>query len=148
MAGTHQQGFAKLVTMIEAVDVGMLTTEDKNGHLRSRPMVTQRAEEGVLWFLSAKDTPKILEVQKDSEVNVSYADPNKEVYISVSGVARAFQDPAKVRELWDSAAQRWFPDGPDSPSITILKVQIAQAEYWDVDKRAMIKLSGRGADAE
>ncbi len=148
MADTRQQGFAKLVTMIEAVDVGMLTTEDKNGHLRSRPMVTQRAEEGILWFLSAKDTPKILEVQKDSEVNVSYADPNKEIYISVSGVARAFQDPAKVRELWDSAAQRWFPDGPDSPSITILKVQITQAEYWDVDKRTMIKLSGRGADAE
>ncbi len=148
MADTRQQGFAKLVTMIEAVDVGMLTTEDKNGHLRSRPMVTQRAEEGVLWFLSAKDTPKILEVQKDSEVNVSYADPNKEIYISVSGVARAFQDPAKVRELWDSAAQRWFPDGPDSPSITILKVQITQAEYWDVDKRTMIKLSGRVADAQ
>ena len=148
MADTRQQGFAKLVTMIEAVDVGMLTTEDKNGHLRSRPMVTQRAEEGVLWFFSAKDTPKILEVQKDSEVNVSYADPNKEIYISVSGVARAFQDPAKVRELWSSAAQRWFPDGPDNPSITILKVQITQAEYWDVDKRTMIKLSERGADAE
>ncbi len=64
MADTHQQGFAKLAKMIEAVDVGMLTTEDKNGRLRSRPMVTQRAEEGVLWFLSAKDTPKILEVQK------------------------------------------------------------------------------------
>ncbi len=148
MADTHQQGFAKLVKMIEAVDVGMLTTEDKHGHLRSRPMVTQKAEEGVLWFFSAKDTPKILEVQKDSEVNVSYADPNKEIYISVSGVARAFQDPVKVRELWSSAAQRWFPDGPDNPSITILKVQITQAEYWDVDKRAMIKLSERGAGAE
>ena len=147
MADTHQQGFAKLVKMIEAADVGMLTTEDKNGRLRSRPMATQRAEDGILWFFSAKDTPKILEVQKDSEVNVSYSDPSKEVYISVSGVARAFQDPAKVRELWSSDAQRWFPDGPDDPSITILKVQITQAEYWDAGKRAMIKLSERGARA-
>ena len=147
MADTHQQGYAKLVKMIEAADVGMLTTEDKNGRLRSRPMVTQRAEEGILWFFSARDTPKILEVQKDSEVNVSYSDPSKEVYISVSGVARAFQDPAKVRELWSSDAQRWFPDGPDDPSITILKVQITQAEYWDAGKRAMIKLSERGARA-
>ena len=140
-----QQGFAKLVTMIETLEVGMLTTEDKNGHLRSRPMATQKVEDGVLWFFSPKDTPKILEVQKDSEVNVSYADPNNEVYISVSGVARAFQDPAKVRELWSSSAQRWFPNGPDDPSITILRVAIAQAEYWDVDKRAMIKLSDRSA---
>ncbi len=148
MADTHQQGFAKLVTMIEAVGVGMLTTEDKNGRLRSRPMATQRVEDGVLWFLSAKDTPKILEVQKDSEVNLSYADPRKEAYISVSGVARAFQDPAMVRELWTNDAQRWFPDGPSDPQITILKVTITQAEYWDVDKRAMIKLSGKGSGAE
>ena len=148
MLDTHQQGFAKLVTMIEALDVGMLTTEDKNGHLRSRPMATQRVEDGVLWFFSAKDTPKILEVQKDSEVNVSYADPNNDVYISVSGVAHVFQDPAKVRELWSNASQRWFPGGPDDPSIMILKVKIIQAEYWDVDKRAMIKLSERGASAE
>ena len=148
MVDTHQQGFAKLLTMIEALDVGMLTTEDKNGHLRSRPMVTQRVEEGVLWFLSARDTPKILEVQKDSEVNVSYADPNNEVYISVSGVARTFQDPAKVQELWSSGGQRWFPEGPRDPSITILKVKITQAEYWDVNKRTMIKLSERGAGAE
>lgn len=40
MLDTHQQGFAKLVAMIEALDVGMLTTEDENGHLRSRPPAT------------------------------------------------------------------------------------------------------------
>jgi len=147
MLDAHQRGFAKLVTMIEALDVGMLTTEDKNGHLRSRPMATQRAEEGVLWFFTAKDTPMVLEVRKDSEVNVSYADLNNEVFISVSGVARAFQDPAKVRELWSSGAQRWFPEGPDDPHITILKVEIAQAEYWDVDKRAMIRFLEKGVVA-
>ncbi len=148
MLDTHPQDFAKLVTMIEALGVGMLATEDKNGHLRARPMATQKVEDGVLWFLSPKDTPKVLEVQRDSEVNVSYADPNNEVYISVSGVARVFQDPAKVRELWSGTAQRWFPNGPDDPSITIMKVAINQAEYWDVDKRAMIKLSYRGAGTE
>lgn len=147
MLDEHQQGFAKLVSMIETVGVGMLTTEDKNGHLRSRPMATQKVEDGVLWFFSAKDTPKILEVQKDSEVNVSYSVPNKEIFISVSGSARVFDDSAKVRELWSRSAQRWFPSGPADPSITILKVAITQAEYWDVEKHAMIKLSGSGADA-
>ena len=147
MLDTHQQGFAKLVAMIEALDVGMLTTEDENGQLRSRPMATQRAEEGVLWFFTGKDSPKIEEVKKDAEVNVSYADPNNQVYVSVSGVARAVRDPAKVRELWSGAAQRWFPEGPDDPRLMILKVEITEAEYWDVDKRAMIQLLGKGAGA-
>ncbi len=147
MLNTHQQGFAKLVALIEALDVGMLTTEDENGHLRSRPMATQRAEEGVLWFFTGKDSPKIEEVKKDAQVNVSYADPNNQVYVSVSGLARTSCDPAKVRELWSNAAQRWFPEGPDDPRVMILKVEITEAEYWDVDKRAMIQLLEKGAGA-
>jgi len=109
MLDPHQQGFAKLVAMIEALDVGMLTTEDENGHLRSRPMAAQRAEEGVLWFFTGKDSPKIEDIKKDAEVNVSYADPNNQVYVSVSGLAQTFRDPTKVRELWSGGASAMVP---------------------------------------
>ena len=142
MLDPHQEGFEKLVTMIEALDVGMLTTEDENGGLRSRPMTTQRAEKSILWFFTGK---KLANAEKDAQVNVSYADPNNEVYVSVSGAARTFRDAAKARELWSSGAQRWFPEGPDDPRLMILKVEIAQAEYWDVDKSAMIQLLDKGA---
>ena len=148
MLNPHQQGFAKLAAMIEALDVAMLTTEDETGRLRSRPMATQRAEEGVLWFFTGKDSPKVEEVQRDAEVNVSYADPNNQVYVSVTGTARAERNPAKVRELWTGGAQRWFPEGPDDPSLMLLKVEIEEAEYWDIDKRAMVKLLESGAGAQ
>jgi len=147
MLDTHQQGFAKLVAMIEALEVGMLTTEDENGHLRSRPMATQRAEGGVLWFFTGKDSPKVEEIKNDAQVNVSFADPNNQVYVSVSGRAQTLRDPAKVRELLSGGAQRWFPEGPDDPRLMILKVEITEAEYWDVDKRAMIQLLDTGAGA-
>lgn len=35
MLDPHQEGLEKLVTMIEALEVGMLTTEEENGGLRS-----------------------------------------------------------------------------------------------------------------
>jgi general stress protein 26 len=142
MLDPHQEGFEKLAAMIEALGVGMLTTEEENGGLRSRPMTTQRAEKGVLWFFRGKE---LANAKKDAQVNVSYADPNNEVYVSVSGAARTFRDPAKARELWNSGARRWFPEGPDDPRLMILKVEIVQAEYWDVDKRAMIRLLDKGA---
>jgi general stress protein 26 len=145
MLDPHQEGSEKLVAMIEALGVGMLTTEEENGCLRSRPMTTQRAEQGILWFFTGK---KLANAEKDAQVNVSYADPNNEVYVSVSGAARTFRDPAKARELWNSGAQRWFPEGPDDPRLMILKVEIVQAEYWDIDKRAMIRLLDKGAGAE
>jgi general stress protein 26 len=105
-------------------------------------MTTQRAEKGVLWFFRGKE---LANAKKDAQVNLSYADPNNEVYVSVSGAARTFRDPAKARELWNSGARRWFPEGPDDPRLMILKVEIVQAEYWDVDKRAMIQLLDKGA---
>jgi general stress protein 26 len=144
MLDPHQEGFEKLVTMIEAIDVGMLTIAEENGELRSRPMTTQRAEKGVLWFFAGKN---LVNAEKDARVNVSYADPNNEVYVSVSGVAQTFRDPAKARELWSGDAQRWFTEGPDDPRLIILKVEIKQAEYWDIDKRAMIQLLDKGASA-
>ena len=148
MLNPHQQGFAKLVTMIEALDVGMLTTEDENGQLRSRPMATQKAEGSVLYFFTRAHSAIIAEIRKDPQVNVSYADPSNEVYVSVSGLAKTVHDRAKVHEFWTSGAQRWFPQGPDDPQLSILAVEISRAEYWDVDKLAMIRLLEKGAGAE
>ena len=119
MLDPHQEGFEKLVAMIEALAVGMLTTEEENGGLRSRPMTTQRAEKGVLWFFTRQ---RVGERQKKrpSECELA-ADPNNEVYVSVSGAARTSRDPAKARELWSSDARRWFTEGPDDPRLMILQ---------------------------
>jgi general stress protein 26 len=148
MAAPHQPGFAKLAMMIEALEVGMLTTEDDRRRLRSRPMATQKVEGGAIWFFTGVDAPKLEEIRKDAQVNVAYADPANQVYVSVSGVARASRDPGKIRELWTPSAQRWFPKGPDDPHLALLAVEIDQAEYWDVDKRAMIEFLEKGASAE
>ena len=74
-------------------------------------MVTQRAEEDVLWFLQANTPPKADELHKASEVNVSYSDPTNQVYVSVSGIAKTLHDPSKIHALWNAGAQRWFPAG-------------------------------------
>ncbi|MBX9739389.1 MAG: pyridoxamine 5'-phosphate oxidase family protein, partial [Beijerinckiaceae bacterium] len=32
----------------------------------------------------------------------------------------------------------WFPKGPDDPEITLLAVDVEEAEYWDAPSSAMI----------
>ncbi|MBJ7535459.1 pyridoxamine 5'-phosphate oxidase family protein [Rhodomicrobium vannielii ATCC 17100] len=148
---THQQGFAKLVTMIDAIEVGMLTTADEAGHMRSRPMATQRAEDGCLWFFTSRDSPKVEEIRKDCQVNVSYSDPANQIFVSVSGLARTLRDEARIRELWTGQAQRWFPEGPEDPRIALLSVEITAAEYWDVDAckmRALLKTNASPSELE
>ena len=49
----------------------------------------------------------------------------------MSGDAVLVTDVAKKRELWNSAVEAWFPQGPDDDSVVLLKVEADSAEYWD-----------------
>jgi general stress protein 26 len=51
--------------------------------------------------------------------------------VSLSGRAVVVEDAAKKRELWNSAVEAWFPDGPDDDGVVLLKVEGESAEYWN-----------------
>ena len=66
-----------------------------------------------------------------NHVNVAYADPEDQTYVSVSGTARLVKDKAKLKELWSPIYKTWFPQGLRDPDVTLLKVDVTEAEYWD-----------------
>jgi general stress protein 26 len=127
---THD--LTQLFDKIKDVRMAMLTTTDEHHTLHSRPMYTiQPGPDGALYFLTDSESAKVYEVQKDSQVNLSYADPSSNIYASVSGRANAYRDEAKIAELWSEPMRAWFPKGKDDPRINILKVTVDKAEYWD-----------------
>ncbi|MBC6611456.1 pyridoxamine 5'-phosphate oxidase family protein [Hymenobacter sp. BT507] len=123
----------KLLDKIKDVNIAMLTTtSEEDQSLRSRPMGTLKSDpDGSLYFFTDKDDAKVYEVKKDSHVNLSYASPESDVYVSISGRANAYRDQAKIDELWSEHLKAWFPEGKDDPNIMILKVTIDKGEYWD-----------------
>src|SRR5256885_9709801 len=101
MARSSSAEIEKLHELIKDVRFAMFTTAAKNGTLRSRPMATQRTKfDGTLWFFTDEDSAKVHEIGRDRHVNVSYADPDSNTYVSVSGMARLVKDREKVKELW------------------------------------------------
>jgi general stress protein 26 len=139
----RSQALRKLGEMIEGIDFAMLTTVEADGTLRSRPMSTQQVEfDGDLWFFTRASAPKVDEIQQDERVNVSYAKPEDQRYVSVSGTARIVRDRKKIEELWSPVLQAWFPKGLEDPDIALLKVSVEQAEYWDSPSSAMMHLFG------
>jgi len=126
------QSIQQLAKLIEKVEIAMLTTEQSDGTLRSRPMATQQAPfDGTLWFLSSQKTAKIDEIKGHTRVNVAYANPSASTFVSVSGRAEVVRDPAKVRECWNESYKLWFPEGPDDQDVVLLKINVEQAEYWE-----------------
>ena len=96
----HQENVQKLRELITGIEFAMLTTVESDGRLRSRPMATQRSEfDGDLYFFTNISAEKVNEVEGEQNVCVSYADPQEQRYVSMSGVARLLNDRAKIR-IW------------------------------------------------
>jgi general stress protein 26 len=128
----YKANVAKLGELIKEVKIAMLTTMDDQGRHRSRPMGTQQVEfDGDLWFFTGSDSEKAREIAAHPQVNVSYADPGANRYVSVSGKATLVEDADKMEELWNPIFKAWFPDGLDDPTLTLLRVEVEEAEYWE-----------------
>lgn len=123
----------KLRELIKDIDIGMLTTVDQDGTLHSRPMSTNSEVEfdGDLWFFTYASSHKVFEVEQHHQVNVSFSDPHKQKYVSVSGTAQLVRDRHKIEQLWKPQLKAWFPQGVDEPDIGLIKVSVEKAEYWD-----------------
>ena len=139
----HNEDIKKLNELIKDIETAMLVTADTDGTLRSRPMGTQQIEsDGDLWFFTGKNSGKTHAIEHDQHVNISYSSPKDNRYVSVSGRAEIIDDKKKIEELWNPMLKAWFPEGIEDPNITLIKVNVEQAEFWDIKSSTMIQLAG------
>lgn len=119
-----------VVKIINDIKVGMFTTLDGQGRLVSRPLVAQEVEaDGDLWFFTARDTTQVKHIAQNTQVNVSFG--HRSSWVSVSGEAEVIDDLGRARALWNPAVEAWFPDGPETPGLVLVRVDSHSAEYWD-----------------
>jgi len=119
-----------VVDIINDIRVGMFTTLDEHGKLVSRPLVAQEVkEDGDLWFFTARGTSQVDHIALNPGVNVSFG--SRSSWVSVSGEAEVIDDLGKARALWNPIVEAWFPDGPETPGLVLVRVDSDSAEYWD-----------------
>ena len=139
----QQEDLKSLIQKIKDIKVCMMITMDEDGSLRSRPMrQSEIKDDGIIWFFTGYESAKSHEIKHDAHVNLSYADPDDELYVSVSGRASITRDKTKIDELWNPALTAWFPEGKDDPNIGLIRVAIDKAEYWDAPNSVMVHLYG------
>ncbi|MEU4567190.1 pyridoxamine 5'-phosphate oxidase family protein [Micromonospora sp. NPDC023956] len=140
---TDAEGRHRVTELIRAARVCMLTTIAVDGRQVSRPMALQEAEfEGDLWFFTRVDSAKVRQIRVNPEVNAAFGDPRRHTWISVSGTAREENDRADVERLWHPALRVWFPDGPDTPGLTLIRMHASSAQYWAAPDSTVVTLLG------
>ena len=122
----------KIGEFIMDIDFTMLTTIDETGNLQSRPMSTQKIEfDGDVYFFTYEDSNKVRHIKSNPRANLAYSAPDQQTYVSLKGTAETSRDRRKMEELWSPPLKAWFPDGLETPGITLIKVAVETAEYWD-----------------
>lgn len=136
----------KLAEALKDIKFTMFTTVGEDGNLFSRPMATQKINEqnfdGKLWFFTDINSPKVFNIANDQHVNLAYASPDDQLYVSVCGTASIVTDKEKMKELWTPPMKAWFPEGIDDPNISLICVTVDTAELWDSPSSKVVQLAG------
>jgi general stress protein 26 len=102
------------------------------GPVETRPMSVQKIDsDGNLWFLSANDSQKNADIEKDPHVQLMFQGSAHSDFLNLYGKAAISTDKKKIKELWEPIVKAWFTEGIDDPRITVIKVTPTEGYYWD-----------------
>jgi general stress protein 26 len=123
--------------MLDGIRIAMLTTIESDGALASRPMAPLEMDgNGAVWFFTDRRSMK---VEHLAVINLAFTDMDRSVYVSLSGAGTIDTDRGRIESLWTPMAKPWFPDGPSSEGLALLKFVPNVAEYWDAPGSRMVR---------
>jgi general stress protein 26 len=131
-----------LFAAIESIDTAMMVTRRTDGHLRARAMANQKRAGGAdLWFVTREGSAKLVDIENDPHVNLSYYRDSNREWVSVSGTASISRDRDKIRELYQPDWKIWFAEEgdpiqgtADDPRMVLIGVTVHAAEFLEVSK--------------
>lgn len=128
-----KEGIEKVQELVNKADTCFFCTAIETGKsFDTRPMTPQKVDNNAhIWFLSAKDSHKNLELQENPKAQLLFQGSSFSNYLSLYGVVIISQDKVKIHELWDPTLKTWFTDGEDDARITVLQFIPKEGYYWD-----------------
>lgn len=123
--------------LIKDIPIAMMTTREADGSLAARPMAALEMDaDGVVWFFTSVPSDKVDHLDA---MNLTFSDIDTSTYVSLSGHGEIDTDRHHIERLWTPMARPWFPDGPDSPHLALLKFVPDAADYWDGPNSRMVR---------
>ncbi|UPK75322.1 pyridoxamine 5'-phosphate oxidase family protein [Nocardioidaceae bacterium SCSIO 66511] len=143
MSDQHEKAVDHLTALMSRARLCMLTTTTADGRQASRPMALQEVEfDGDLWFFADDTSAKVRQIAEHPQVNVAFSDNKDGEWTSISGPALLVHDREKAEALWSSPLKARFPDGIETPGLSLIKVHAESAEYWEGPNSKVVRLLG------
>ncbi|CAN5206499.1 hypothetical protein BH09BAC1_BH09BAC1_18830 [soil metagenome] len=135
-----QEAATKIKELVKKANTCFFCTDMQAGHeFATRPMSVQKIDDdGTLWFLSAADSHKNVELEANPTVQLLFQGSSYSNFLNIYGQATISKDKAKIKELWEPVLKTWFTGGIDDPRITVIKVVPTNGYYWDTKHGQMV----------
>ena len=138
-----QAELREVAELVRDIDICMLVT-NADGGLRGRPMSNNGEVEfdGDSWFFSFRDTAKVREIERHDAVELAHVATERGAWVSIEGRAEIVDDADRKRALWQDDLRAWFSDGPDDPSVVLIRVRAERIHVWANDEERVIEPRG------
>ncbi len=127
-----REAIAQIARWLKEIDICQLTTRGEGGQLHSRPMSNNSQVEfdGDSWFFAPSVGRLVAELERDPNAVTAYRAGEDYTFISVSGRASVETDLELKKRHWLDELKQWFPNGPEDPNVSLIRLQAEHAEWW------------------
>lgn len=147
---------AEISEAMRDIDFCTLATHSGDGSIGGRPMSNNRKVDysGESWFFTYEDRLMVRDIERDANVGLSYLGSaglmavvgKPGMFIHVEGKASLIRDTARFAERWDKSLDRWFPQGPETPGLVLIRVAARRVHYWDGEEEGEVALPAIATD--
>lgn len=124
-----------IASLIAKIDICLFATRGEDGELHARPMSNNGQVEwdGQSWFFAPSDGRLVAELRADPAAVAAYRAEEGFTFVSISGTATLETDGELKERYWLDELERWFPDGPADPKVTLIRLDAEHADWWTAD---------------
>ena len=144
-----REAIPEIAALINRIDICLFATRGEDGDLHARPMSNNGQVEwdGQSWFFAPTDGRLVAELRADPTAVAAYRAEEGFTFVSISGHATLETDPALKQDRWLEELERWFPNGPDDPKVTLIRLDADAAQWWTADGDGTADLREHAATA-
>ena len=119
----------QLFDEIDRIHAGMLGIEGSGMHMQ--PMAPQLDRQtGTIWFFTRTDAEIAEAAVPGARAHFCVVGKDHDYHACIAGRILVRKDPEKIDEYWSSIVEAWFDHGKDDPHLTMLALEMEDAEIW------------------
>jgi general stress protein 26 len=124
-----------IAALMSKIDIFLFATRGNDGELHARPMSNNGQVEwdGRSWFLAQSDGRLVSELRSDPAAVAADRAEEGFTFVSVSGTATLETDAELKERYWLDELERWFPNGPVDPNVTLIRLHAERAQWWTAE---------------